>query len=231
MRRGRHQEVTGLTVNERVAVPRETLRRFRALLHRIDKNGPEGRHWGKAHDVFDAALGFAFFVRMVSPAIGDLLIAEVRRLADRHGKSAKPVPEAAAFRAKSARGEAPLARWWAPADREPPKPEPILVQPPKPEPAAASTPRSAIGVAAGMRARMQQEGPGGAWNQGTASSRPSLDSQTGPRAALRRASRRLYRLLGVLLLLGILANISPKLAVFALIFLVGYFGAEFFRKR
>jgi RNA-directed DNA polymerase len=47
MRRGRRQEVTGLTVNERVAVPRSTLRRFRALLHQIDKSGPEGKSWGR----------------------------------------------------------------------------------------------------------------------------------------------------------------------------------------
>ncbi|WP_331314376.1 reverse transcriptase domain-containing protein [Methylobacterium mesophilicum] len=42
MRRGRHQEVTGLTVNERVGVPRETLRRFRALLHGLERHGPAG---------------------------------------------------------------------------------------------------------------------------------------------------------------------------------------------
>ncbi|WP_020188093.1 hypothetical protein [Methylopila sp. 73B] len=32
MRRGGRQEVTGLVVNERVAMPRDVLRRFRALL-------------------------------------------------------------------------------------------------------------------------------------------------------------------------------------------------------
>ncbi len=42
MRSHRRQEVTGLTVNERIAVPRDTLRRFRALLHRIETTGPEG---------------------------------------------------------------------------------------------------------------------------------------------------------------------------------------------
>ncbi|MCE4223677.1 RNA-directed DNA polymerase [Methylobacterium sp. C25] len=233
MRRGRHQEVTGLTVNERVAVPRETLRRFRALLHQIDQNGPDGRHWGKARDVFDAALGFAFFVRMVTPAIGDPLVTNVRRLAARHGKAAKPVPEAASFRAKSARGESPLARWWSPAEPEPPKPEPILVEPPKPapKPAQPAAPRSAIGVAAGMRTRMQQEGPGGAWNQGAAASGPAANTGEGSRGALRRASRRIYKLLGVLLLLGILASASPKLAAFALIFLIGYYVAGSAKKR
>src|SRR5262249_8757414 len=40
LRRGRRQEVTGVVVNQRLAVDRETLRRFRALLFQIDKDGP-----------------------------------------------------------------------------------------------------------------------------------------------------------------------------------------------
>jgi hypothetical protein len=48
MRLGRHQQVTGLTVNERPAVPREQLRRFRALLHQLEHDGPEGKTWNGA---------------------------------------------------------------------------------------------------------------------------------------------------------------------------------------
>ncbi|WP_261401968.1 reverse transcriptase family protein [Chenggangzhangella methanolivorans] len=71
MRRGTRQEVTGLTVNDRVGVPRDVLRNFRALLHQIEKTGPNGKRWGKARDVMDAATGFACFVRMVTPETGE----------------------------------------------------------------------------------------------------------------------------------------------------------------
>ena len=39
LRRGRRQTVTGLTVNEKVAVPRPLRRRLRAALHRMEQGG------------------------------------------------------------------------------------------------------------------------------------------------------------------------------------------------
>lgn len=157
MRRGGRQEVTGLTVNERVAVPRDVLRRFRALLHQIEATGPQGKRWGKARDVMDAASGFACFVRMVTPDIGEDLLAQVRKLEARDGQGAARTPPGP-FRRKSAAGEQPLARWWTPAEPTPPTPEPILTEP-EPAPAKAPEPpkraRSAIDIGA-MRARMNE---------------------------------------------------------------------------
>jgi len=129
MRRGRHQEVTGLTVNERVGVPRETLRRFRALLHGLERHGPAGRRWGAAGEagVLRAAVGFAQFVRMVTPETGAPLVAQARALADRHSAPVT-APRQPDFRARSARGEVPLARWWVPAPRPAPEPDPILAE-------------------------------------------------------------------------------------------------------
>lgn len=154
MRRGGHQEVTGLTVNERVAVPRQTLRRFRALLHRIGETGPAGKRWGAARDVFDGALGFAFFVRMVTPELGEKLVTEVRGLAARHGKSpAPPASRRPSFRAASARPELglPLDRWWTPAETAPPVPEPILTEPAAPPPRQSVRGSALSGI--GMRRR------------------------------------------------------------------------------
>ncbi|MEZ5582653.1 MAG: reverse transcriptase family protein [Candidatus Competibacteraceae bacterium] len=45
MHRSQRQEVTGLVVNQRPAVSRRTLKRFRALLYQIEKDGPEGKCW------------------------------------------------------------------------------------------------------------------------------------------------------------------------------------------
>jgi hypothetical protein len=94
LRRGRRQEVTGVVVNDELGVERATLRKFRALLFQIDKDGPSGKRWGALPDVFASALGFASYVAMVSPAKGAPLVARVRALAARHGWQAprKPVP-------------------------------------------------------------------------------------------------------------------------------------------
>lgn len=85
VRRGRRQEVTGVVVNERPGVPRDELRRFRALLHQIDKHGPAGKTWGNGGDVFTAALGFAAYVAMVDKAKGEALRAKVLALKARYG--------------------------------------------------------------------------------------------------------------------------------------------------
>lgn len=73
VRRGRRQEVTGVVVNEKPGVVRADLRRFRALLYQIEKDGPAGKTWGAGGDVLTAALGYASYVAMVDPAKGAVL--------------------------------------------------------------------------------------------------------------------------------------------------------------
>jgi RNA-directed DNA polymerase len=88
VRRGRRQEVTGVVVNTRPGVPRDELRRFRALLHHIDKDGPAGKSWGPGGaDVLTAALGFASYVAMVDKAKGAALRAKVLALRARYPRS------------------------------------------------------------------------------------------------------------------------------------------------
>ncbi len=77
LRRGRRQEVTGLVVNDSVGIKRADLRRFRALLHQIERDGPAGKHWKGNPNVLQAIDGFANFVAMVDPDRG----AELRRRA------------------------------------------------------------------------------------------------------------------------------------------------------
>ena len=126
MRSHRRQEVTGLTVNERIAVPRDTLRRFRALLHRIETTGPEGKSWGRGGNVLLSAAGFARFVQMVDAEAGTSLVAHVDTLARCHGAVPRGRPIAATFRAKAAAGQQPLESWWHPAEHPAPQPEPVL---------------------------------------------------------------------------------------------------------
>lgn len=85
LRRGRRQEVTGLTVNTRPAVERRKLRAFRATLFQVEKDGPDGKRWGQSDDVLAALQGFANYVFMVDPERGAPLRERVEALRRKHG--------------------------------------------------------------------------------------------------------------------------------------------------
>jgi RNA-directed DNA polymerase len=78
-RRSNQQRVTGLTVNDKVAVPRELRRRFRAILHNCRVHGIESQ--AREHDNFPSYLrGFAAYLSMVDPERGKRYCAEVEAL-------------------------------------------------------------------------------------------------------------------------------------------------------
>lgn len=225
MRRGRHQEVTGLTVNERVAVPRETLRRFRALLHALDRHGPAGRRWGGSGeaDVLRAALGFARFVAMVTPAAGAPLVAEVRRLAERHGARDGAARAAVSdFRRRAAQGAAPLDRWWTPAERPAPTPDPILAEAEAAEARAAEAERQ-------QRSTPGRSGLPSIGRPGVTVSRPSVPD---PDAATDGTPMRPWMVaLGIFVLFQAGALVHPVLGllVLAAALLIGLL--RWFRRR
>ncbi len=92
MRRGRQQEVTGVVVNQRPGVDRTMLRKFRATLYQIEKDGPEGKRWGAGHDLLASIHGYACFVAQVDPQKAAPLLAQVRRIFERHGKPLRGAP-------------------------------------------------------------------------------------------------------------------------------------------
>jgi retron-type reverse transcriptase len=134
LRRGRQQEVTGVVVNDKPGVDRETLRRFRALLHQLEKSGPEGKKWNGSTDVIASAVGFANYVAMVDPAKGKVFQEKARALEQKYGRKAvqvrgsksvpppQPGPAAAPPPAPtgeppkpdgpSGPGEPPKKKWW-----------------------------------------------------------------------------------------------------------------------
>ncbi|MBZ4397955.1 MULTISPECIES: reverse transcriptase family protein [unclassified Myxococcus] len=82
MRQAGRQRVTGLTVNQRVAIPREERRRFKAILANCRKHGVESQARGRPD--FPAYLeGYAAYVRMVHPELGARWQAEVKELLGR----------------------------------------------------------------------------------------------------------------------------------------------------
>lgn len=89
MRKGARQEVTGIVVNEKVSINRHELRKFRALLFQIEKDGPEGKQWGKSPNLAEAVWGYANFVYMVKPEQGKKLLEKVKALFGKQTSSGK----------------------------------------------------------------------------------------------------------------------------------------------
>lgn len=88
VRQGGRQEVTGVVVNQKLSVPRDELRRFRALLFQLEHDGPAGKSWhgvgaDGTGDVVQSARGYASYVHMVDPAKGAPLLARLDALTKR----------------------------------------------------------------------------------------------------------------------------------------------------
>ena len=84
LRKNRQQEVTGIVVNSHLNICNKTLKRFRAILYQIEKDGLAGKHWGNTADVLAAIHGFANFVTMVNPEKGNKLQEQVRQIKDQY---------------------------------------------------------------------------------------------------------------------------------------------------
>lgn len=86
MGKGRRREVTGLVVNEKAGVPREDVRAFRALLHRLEKQGPQACSWrGEGRHVLAKVQGFSNYLKMVDETRHEALCKKAADMLDRHG--------------------------------------------------------------------------------------------------------------------------------------------------
>lgn len=124
MRSAQRQSVTGVVVNEKPSLDRDTLRRFRATLFQVEKDGPDGKQWNGNTNVIDALEGYAQFIKMVDAAKGEPLLLRVRAVRARWAAASvgKNVcaKRSSAFRALSAQGKAPWDGWWKPATQAAP---------------------------------------------------------------------------------------------------------------
>ena len=117
MRSHARQNVTGIVVNEKPSVDRATLRRFRAVLFQVEKDGPAGKQWNGNENVLAALEGYALFIRMVDADKGAPLLARVRAARAKWSGDA-PVPAfgpgraGGQFRTMAAQGKAPWAGFW-----------------------------------------------------------------------------------------------------------------------
>lgn len=181
MRKHRQQHVTGIVVNDKLSVDRDTLRRFRAVLHQAERHGPQGLQWNGNSDVIGALRGYANFIAMTDAARGEPYLQRVRALAAKHEGSAAPKTQtsqrklgAGEFRKQSAAGKAPWPAWWQPAEaaapvlektaeqiaeekkaqREAARPQPVAASPAPARAPAAAQP------AAGPAAPAAKQAPG-----------------------------------------------------------------------
>ncbi|MCS3797915.1 reverse transcriptase domain-containing protein [Niastella sp. OAS944] len=79
MRKGTHQEVTGVVVNEKLGLSRKKLRQFRAVLHQLKTKEAAELKWGNGN-LASAVTGYANFVKMVKPAQGAALQNQIAAL-------------------------------------------------------------------------------------------------------------------------------------------------------
>lgn len=123
MRAGARQEVTGVVVNSEPSVSRSQRRTLRAALHRAQASGIGKAQWEGQPARTDQLQGYAQFVRNVNARQGAPLVAQAQAL----GRAARTAGAGlrAAFRARSAAGEAPARpqgqAWWAPAPKAAPQ--------------------------------------------------------------------------------------------------------------
>ncbi len=125
MRRGARQEVTGIVVNDKVSLDRATIRRFRAALHKLEKDGPEAVEWNGSANVMESMTGFANYLAMVDKEKGRGYQKRITKLRRKYASSRPAVPSALGkrnLRATAAAGKAAVEGWWQPAA----PPEPVL---------------------------------------------------------------------------------------------------------
>ncbi|HVF86864.1 MAG TPA: reverse transcriptase family protein, partial [Pyrinomonadaceae bacterium] len=124
LRRSRRQDVTGVVVNRKPNISRQELKRFRATLYQIEKDGPAGKHWGRSPDVIASLQGFANFVYMVNPGKGAELQQRVRAVAEKYGwkpaevvrppdpRKPKPQPDTVSPEPKPSQPAPSQKKWW-----------------------------------------------------------------------------------------------------------------------
>jgi RNA-directed DNA polymerase len=124
MRSAQRQSVTGVVVNQKPSLERDTLRRFRATLFQVEKDGPNGKQWNGNTNVIDALEGYAQFIKMVDAAKGEPLLLRVRAARARWAAASVDknicAKRSSAFRVLSAQGKAPWDGWWQPATQAAP---------------------------------------------------------------------------------------------------------------
>jgi RNA-directed DNA polymerase len=123
LRKSRQQEVTGIVVNSKPNISKETLKKFRATLYQIEKDGPQGKRWGHSKDVIASIRGFANYVYMINPQKGAEYQARVKAIINKYGWQPVKVEygkkqvenkeeQAAEVSSEDTISKEPTKKWW-----------------------------------------------------------------------------------------------------------------------
>lgn len=84
MKRHQKQEVTGVVVNEKPNISKKSLKRFRALLYQIEKDGIQGKSWNGGSNVLAEIDGYANFVYQINKEKGIVYKQQVAKILGIH---------------------------------------------------------------------------------------------------------------------------------------------------
>jgi len=79
-RRSQQQSVTGVVVNDRMSVPRQTIRQIRAILHNARQTGLDAQNRDEHPHFHDWLAGMIGWIKMVNPEQGEKLQSELAAL-------------------------------------------------------------------------------------------------------------------------------------------------------
>ncbi|MBX7224693.1 MAG: retron St85 family RNA-directed DNA polymerase [Chitinophagales bacterium] len=85
MRKNAQQKVTGIVVNQQPTVERRILRKFRALLHNILKNGWQEQKWGNGSNLLHSIEGYINYIHMVHPTKAQSYRVSLKTILEKHG--------------------------------------------------------------------------------------------------------------------------------------------------
>lgn len=80
MKRNQRQEVTGVVVNEKPNITKKSLKRFRALLFQIEKDGIQGKTWNGGLNVLAEIDGYANFIYQIDKEKGKMYKSRVAKI-------------------------------------------------------------------------------------------------------------------------------------------------------
>lgn len=114
MRKGRQQRVTGVVVNEKLNIPRDDMRRFRALLHNILQNGWKDQKWRGTDNLYLSVKGYISFVKMVNAERGLQFEEQLGAIVNKYG-----IPEVKRSITEKPKAQAPKAEQTEPKSSVP----------------------------------------------------------------------------------------------------------------
>ncbi|MCD6066985.1 MAG: retron-type reverse transcriptase [Bacteroidetes bacterium] len=80
LRKGARREVTGIVVNQKLSVSSDKVKKFRALLFQIEKDGIAGKHWNGSTTLLASIKGYASFIYQVDPVKGKPMLERVNKI-------------------------------------------------------------------------------------------------------------------------------------------------------